>query len=312
MTKEDPDRTRVGPIPGLQDILTPSSRSGTGCLTLIQGDEADLGKHLILRDRAVVGRSSVCDLTIGDLKASREHCELSIREDGTYVIRDLGSTNGTQVGSSRVEAVLQLRDGDKIFIGETVLRFSLADDIDLKFAGQVGYLLGTDPLTGLQSKRTFDRAFELSLQAARRRGQPLAVLMMDLDGLKQINDAHGHLFGAYSIQETGKLIARVLGDRGRACRFGGDEFTAFLPGVSGAQGRAVAEAIRTALEAAGLEKDSVPLRPTISIGVAAHPSDGSDMSALVAAADEALYRAKAAGKNCVRGPRPAGSRAPGR
>lgn len=299
MPKDDPDKTRLGAFPGLAEYLKSQIESRTGCLTLIQGHEADLGKHLVLEERAVIGRSSECDLVIGDLKASRRHCEISARPDGGYVIRDLDSTNGTQVGSLSLEGTVALRDGDKIFIGETVLRFFLADDIDLGFAGQVGYLLGTDALTGLQSKRKFDHALELSLKVAERRGTCISVLMMDLDGLKRINDTHGHLFGAYSIQETGKLIARVLGERGEACRFGGDEFTAFLPRLDSERARAVAEEIRVALENAGLERDSVPLKPTLSIGVACFPDDATDLIPLIAAADEALYRAKTSGKNRV-------------
>lgn len=299
MTKHDPDKTRVGPIHGLADLLKAQEESRTACLTVIQGHEADLGKHLVLKEGAVIGRSSRCDLTIGDLKASRRHCEISARPDGTYLIEDLGSTNGTQVGSHTLDTAIPLRDGDKVFIGETVLRFFLADDIDLEFAGQVGYLLGTDALTGLQSKRRFDQALELSLRVATRRGECLSVLMMDLDGLKSINDTHGHLFGAYSIQETGKLIARILSGQGEACRFGGDEFTAFLPGRDAEAASAVAEAIREGLENAGLEKDSIPLKPTISIGVASFPRDGAELIQLIAAADEALYRAKAEGKNRV-------------
>jgi two-component system cell cycle response regulator len=299
MTKDDPDRTRVGGFPGLAEYLKSHVESRTGCLTLIQGHEADLGKHLVLQDRVVIGRSSECDLVIGDLQASRQHCEISVRADGSYAIRDLGSTNGTQVGTLPLEGSVSLRDGDKVFIGETVLRFFLADDIDLEFAGQVGYLLGTDALTGLQSKRKFDHRLELSLRVATRRGECLSVLMMDLDGLKRINDRHGHLFGAYSIQETGKLIARVLGKRGEACRFGGDEFTAFLPRHDARSAGIVAEEIRVELEGAGLEREAVPLKPTLSIGVASFPDDGTDLIQLIAAADEALYRAKASGKNRV-------------
>ncbi len=299
MGKDDPDETRVGAFPGLAEYLKSQIESRTGCLTLIQGHEADLGKHLVLKDRAVIGRSSKCDLVIGDLQASRQHCEISARPDGSYVARDLGSTNGTQVGSLPLEGTTPLRDGDKVFIGETALRFFLADDIDLEFAGQVGYLLGTDALTGLQSKRKFDHALELSLRVAANRGACLSVLMMDLDGLKRINDTHGHLFGAYSIQETGKLIARVLRERGEACRFGGDEFTAFLPRLDSESASVVAEEIRVELENAGLERDAVSLKPTISIGVASFPDDGTDLIQLVAAADEALYRAKASGKNRV-------------
>jgi diguanylate cyclase (GGDEF)-like protein len=300
MDSKDLDRTQLGPVPGLEEALGSHAETRTGSLTVIQGKGADLGKHLVLESRTVIGRASDCSLTIGDFQASRRHCEICCQEDGSYVIKDLGSTNGTRVAGQGVEGSLTLRDGDKVFVGETVLRFILADDLDLEFAGQVGHLLRTDPLTGLQSKRSFDHALEFALTDAARQDRSVAVLMMDLDGIKGINDTHGHLFGAYSIQQAGRLIARVLEGRGRACRFGGDEFTAFLPDVDRDAGARIAEEIRFGFQEAGLEKDGIPLKPTISIGVTAFPEDGTDLTSLIAAADEALYRAKADGKNLVR------------
>jgi len=160
-------------------------------------------------------------------------------------------------------------------------------------------LVNTDPLTGLPSKLRFDQALEFAMQDCGHSGLPLSMLMMDMDGLKKINDTHGHLFGAYAIGETGKVIARVMGGTGQACRFGGDEFSAFLPAYDVEAANTLAEQIRLAVENAGLEKDGILLKPTISIGVAAYPATGEKLLELVAAADEALYRAKAMGKNCV-------------
>lgn len=275
------------------------SQARKGCLTVIQGRADDLGKHLVLGRRAVVGRGTDCDLALKDFGASRRHCEIAAEGNAVFVVRDLGSTNGTRVGGATLKRPTPLRDGEKIRVGTTVLRFTLADEIDLQYAGQVGHLLTTDALTGLQSKRVFDDALEHALLAAGRLGHKLSLLMMDLDGIKAINDTNGHLFGAYAIQQAGKIIAGVLGTAGEACRFGGDEFTAFLPGMDRAAARVVAEQIRHSLEHAGLEKDSRSLEPTISIGVACFPDDAADLTNLTAAADEALYRAKAAGKNRV-------------
>jgi two-component system cell cycle response regulator len=179
------------------------------------------------------------------------------------------------------------------------VRFSFADELDEDFRAEIGLLVGTDPLTGLESKRRFDDALDFALQVARQEQQTLAVLMMDMDGVKQINDTHGHLFGAHVIGETGRIIARHLGPAGHASRFGGDEFSAYLPGLDKESALAAAEAIRVAIESAGMEKDGIALRPTISIGLAAFPEDAVEALELVASADAALYRAKDAGKNCV-------------
>ena len=101
------------------------------------------------------------------------------------------------------------------------------------------------------------------------------------------------------IGETGRLISRVLGSRGRACRFGGDEFSAFIPAGELDVACALGEEIRQAVESAGMEKEGIPLKPTISIGVASYPAAGSDLLQLISTADDALYRAKDRGKNCV-------------
>jgi len=198
-----------------------------------------------------------------------------------------------------VEEPVPLREGDKIYTGDTVLRFSLADEIDVGFQREVARMLATDPLTGLESKRSFDHRLEGALQGARRAGDELAMLMMDMDGIKGVNDTHGHLYGAHCIRTAGGLIGDVLGRSGHACRFGGDEFTAFLPGANKAAALAVAEKIRSAIDRAGMEKNGIALHPTISIGVASFPGDGENATDLTHAADMALYRAKKKGKNRV-------------
>ncbi len=277
-----------------------TTSSQKGCLTVIRGAGNDLGKHLTVEGQVVVGRAPRSGLQIQDLGTSWRHARVVPKEDGRFLLEDLGSTNGTRVNGVAVESPWVLRDGEKIFIGQTVVRFSLADDEDLCFHSEVSQLLSTDPLTGLESKRKFDDALDFSVQACRRKKAPLSLLMMDLDGIKQINDTHGHLFGAHAISEAGRLIGRLVGEKGHACRFGGDEFTVFLPDHDKEAGAELAEAIRTQLEEASIERKSIRLKPTISIGVAAFPGDGEAVLDLVAAADAALYDAKRAGKNCVR------------
>jgi diguanylate cyclase (GGDEF)-like protein len=260
---------------------------------------ADIGFHAFIEGRTVIGRNSNCTFPLHDLKVSGHHATITPNGDGEFVLEDLQSTNGTRVNGVPVAERRILQDGEKIFVGETVIRFSLADEFDIDFHSEVATLVGTDPLTDLPSKRRFDEELEFALQTAIRSNRSLAVLMMDMDGVKKINDTHGHIYGAYAIGQTGRTIANVLGSQGRACRFGGDEFSAFLPGYDLESACAVGERIRQAIETAGLEKDNVPLRPTISIGVACYPEVAGDMLTLVSIADAALYRAKALGKNCI-------------
>jgi diguanylate cyclase len=101
------------------------------------------------------------------------------------------------------------------------------------------------------------------------------------------------------IGESGRVIGQLLEGRGFASRFGGDEYIAALPGLGLEASCAVAEEIRRAIAAHPFERENVPLRPGISIGVAAFPENAGDAETLFQRADEALYRAKRAGKNQV-------------
>jgi diguanylate cyclase (GGDEF)-like protein len=124
--------------------------------------------------------------------------------------------------------------------------------------------------------------------------------MADIDGLKKINDAHGHLLGEFVVGEIGHIIGALHQGEGRsATRFGGDEYQAVLPDLSKEEAMEVAEEIRRRVESHAFERDGTTARTTISIGVASYPEDGTTRQELTHAADAALYRAKRAGGNAV-------------
>jgi diguanylate cyclase (GGDEF)-like protein len=269
-----------------------------GFLSVIRS-RADIGFHTFLDSKIVIGRHASCCFPLRDLKVSGQHASIAPTQDGDFIIEDLQSTNGTRIDGKLIIGQQKLRDGEKIIVGETVIRFSLADKFDIDFHSEVATLVGTDPLTDLPSKRRFDESLDFAIQTSSRQGIPLAVLMMDMDGVKQINDTHGHIYGAHVIGETGRLIASVIGSKGQACRFGGDEFSAFLPGLDLVAATSVGEKIRSVVERAGFKKNGISLCPTISIGVSSYPAFPAHSLSLISAADEALYRAKAQGKNRV-------------
>lgn len=159
-----------------------------------------------------------------------------------------------------------------------------------------------DGLTGLANRRRFDEALEVEFRRAQREARPLSLLMIDIDNFKALNDAHGHPAGDRVIRRLAGLLAGFAQRAGDvAARYGGEEFALLLPHTDSAQAEATAEQVRAAVAAPGtLTSDVIPI--TISIGVAA--TDNSRLSALpeglVQLADEALYAAKHAGKNCVR------------
>ena len=258
---------------------------------------ADVGKRIQVCGNAVVGRDPTAEIVLGDAGVSWHHARLENRGDAWAVV-DLGSTNGTVVRNQRcAEAVLA--PGDTIMLGHTLVRFELRDSLERAYDAELQRLIDVDDLSGLFVRRKFDRELATLVEAARGRGGPLGLLAMDMDGIKQINDTHGHLFGAYVIGETGHLIGRELSGRGIACRFGGDEFFAALPELDTAGAVEVARRILAEVNRHPYARGGIPLRPGISIGVASFPADAQDAESLFECADKALYRAKQTGRNRV-------------
>ena len=262
----------------------------------------DVGARAVLERSVEVGRDPSCELPLHDENVSWRHARIEDRGNGEWVVVDLGSTNGTLVDGHRCDGSL-LKPGSRVFLGTTVLELQ-QDALRDAQAAELERLLSIDDLSGLWVKRRFDTQLASNVAAVLAGDvQSLSVIVMDMDGVKEINDTHGHLMGAFVIGEAGHVIGRVIEKeaRGRAfaTRFGGDEFAAALSGVNKAGALAMAEVLRAAVAGHVYEKDGVRLHPGLSCGVATIPGDGVDAESLFKAADQAMYRAKRAGKNRV-------------
>jgi diguanylate cyclase (GGDEF)-like protein len=160
-----------------------------------------------------------------------------------------------------------------------------------------------DELTGVANRRRFDQALAAEWRRCARFGRPVAVIMADLDDFKRYNDTLGHPEGDRCLRRVAGAMAGVVSRPGDLfARYGGEEFTALLPETSSRAATSVAERMRAAVEALGMTQPGLdpPTLVTVSIGVASRvPADGDDAAEVVEAADEALYRAKAEGKNRV-------------
>lgn len=153
----------------------------------------------------------------------------------------------------------------------------------------------TDPLTGLFNRRFLQDYLPRELDRAVRRRAPVAVLMIDLDHFKQVNDSAGHAAGDAVLAQIGTLIKRHVRSSDIACRYGGEEFILVLPEATLASARRRAEQIRGSIERSRHELRGI----TASIGVALFPDHAVDHDTLTRAADEAMYESKARGRNCV-------------
>jgi diguanylate cyclase (GGDEF)-like protein len=156
-----------------------------------------------------------------------------------------------------------------------------------------------DTLSGLLNRRGFERLAALSLEHASRQGMPVALVIADLDHFKVVNDTYGHASGDRAIQAFASFLQSATRAGHIAARLGGEEFAIVLPGANLVAARLLAEGARSAFSALPINGLPAAARVTASFGVAELlPSEG--LSSLMARADEALYAAKKAGRDCVR------------
>jgi diguanylate cyclase (GGDEF)-like protein len=157
----------------------------------------------------------------------------------------------------------------------------------------------TDELTGLFNRRRFQEAMATEVERSKRFGQPVGLVLLDLDDFKNVNDTHGHQQGDLVLREVARVLRETSREIDEPARYGGEELAVVLPGTDLEGAYNLAERVRAGIEELALpllDGDGI-LNVTASFGVATLPGSADDMRDLVAAADEALYRAKRAGKN---------------
>lgn len=157
-----------------------------------------------------------------------------------------------------------------------------------------------DPLTNLFNRRYLQQTLERELAVAKRAGAPLPIIMMDIDYFKRLNDQFGHKVGDLTLANVADVLRQHARRSDITCRYGGEEFVVVLPSASFEVAMQRAEELRSRVEAVQRMINEEPIGVTLSLGVAAYPDHGDSADELLQAADMALYRAKAAGRNCVK------------
>ena len=256
-----------------------------------------VGQRILLEAPAIIGRDPEADLMLFDAEVDWHHARVEPR-DGGWMVLDLTGERRTEVNGMRVKQ-LMLTPDDQIILGGTVVRFEVHDPIEQAYDEAVLERLYKDDLTGLLARRKFDIELSGALDAAARNDETMAMLVLDVDRLKPINDMHGHIVGSRVISDVGALVRAVLQtrrlERALACRLGGDEFGVAVTGISPEDARELAEAIRRAVAETPFVHEAEPLRVRVSGGLAFYPRDGGTALELLRRADEALDRAKGAG-----------------
>jgi diguanylate cyclase (GGDEF)-like protein len=157
-----------------------------------------------------------------------------------------------------------------------------------------------DPVTGMFNRRYMLETCRREFARATRTGQDIAVLSIDVDHFKKFNDNHGHDAGDLVLRSVGNCLKSSFRDEDVPCRYGGEEFVVILPGTTLEQAKQRAENIRSSIEALSVRYlDRVLPRVTISVGLATFPTSGNTIESVLKVADDALYLAKANGRNRV-------------
>ncbi len=300
--KTVPDGHRTTPLIKLPQSSIPPPRDGKPklpVLVVLSGEQ--VGERVALQARTEIGRDRRCHLQLRDPLIAMQHVTIeetrsASRWNLTAHTGAMTKLHGSWVGSHETH---ELRAGDELQLGDTLIRLELHDEVEQEFDRIVVQRLQTDELTGLLSRRKFEQEFDALLEQSQG---GLVLVLLDIDGLKRVNDTHGHLAGASVISTTGRVIRRVLGSRGIGARLGGDELAValFLPPD---QALEAVEAMLEAVAFTPFEHEGARISVTISAGLAwgtaerVAESADSPRIAMMARADKALFEAKRRGGN---------------
>ena len=272
----------------------PPSRGA--CLVVINGER--LGQCIDLHDvPVVIGRAPNCDFQIEHKSVSRLHCKVW-HENAEFHVRDLGSTNQTFINRRPVDQA-RLADGDQLAVGDTVLKFVLRGSLEARYHEALYELATVDSLTQLYNRRKFREFLEAAVQRADETGAPLALLFVDLDHFKAINDRLGHSAGDEVLRGVAEALRGGMRPGDLAGRLGGEEFAIVMPDATLEQAMAHAETLRMTIGELRCEVAGALQRVTASMGVATWSPTMTDAAALMKQADLQLFRAKTAGRNRV-------------
>jgi two-component system, cell cycle response regulator len=298
-----PDMDRETPVLPVHTYVATGSRA---TLTLLTGMNAG---HLVSVDASsvTVGRGpDGGDFIVDDAGVSRRHARIARGPDGAFYLKDLGSTNGTFVGAARV-GVSPLRGGEIVQLGPTLLmRFAIVGPGEDSLHRRLYDSATHDPLTHTYNRKYFSDRLVVEIAQARRSSGEVALLIADVDSLKQVNDTFGHLAGDRVLCVIGGQIKRTVRAEDVLARYGG-EFIIVAPRTGLAEALSLGERIRRAVESLRMSARERSTRVTLSIGSAALgevPSNDESGVGLIALADGRLYRAKENGRNrvCTTGP----------
>jgi diguanylate cyclase (GGDEF)-like protein len=277
----------------------PAKPRGSACLVTIYGPGLG-GKWLLDRPETLIGRGSSCNLIVGLGDISRRHCRVLLRDE-QVLLEDLGSTNGTWLNDDMIESgvPVPLRSGDHINLGGVIFKMLEGGNIEAQYHEELYRTAIIDGLTQIPNRRYLTEFLEREMARAQRHSRPLALLLLDVDHFKSINDELGHVAGDCVLRELASCVRATVRSEGCFARYGGEEFALVLPETDLERAQLAAERVRGTVDVHEFRVGGRKVDVTVSVGVAVlRPSTLSPIQ-LFHEADERLYEAKHAGRNLV-------------
>lgn len=301
---EEPDILLVPTNPAIQLAKTQRVNAAARVaaerrtLTLLTGPTAGQVFVLTLPEH-LLGRGEVADIQVTDVDVSRRHARIFRDPDGTTMVEDLDSTNGTFVGGARVEAPRALASGVRVQLGPSCMfRYAITDDVDEELHRQMYESSSRDLLTRTFNRRYFIERLAAEVAHARRHSDELTLLSLEVDNLREIHDRHGHVLGDVLLRAVAGRVRRLIRLEDVFARMGNEEFAILARSINLEEASFLAERIRRSVAELEVPYDEVVLRTTVTFGIATLSeldAQAGDVE-LLAAAFGRLARARAEGK----------------
>ncbi|MCP4445934.1 MAG: diguanylate cyclase [Myxococcales bacterium] len=255
--------------------------------------------HKLDHKLTILGRSVDSNIRLIDDGISRHHCRVRVEAE-QVMVEDLASRNGTFCNGERFSHHV-LQDGDKLQLGQTtILKFSYHDHLEESFQKQMLESALRDGLTGTYNKRYFLDRLGSEIKFAVRHKDNLAIILMDLDKFKLVNDTYGHLAGDKVLTRFAQMVQHSIRNEDVFARYGGEEFAIITRSISRADVYHFADRLRQEASELTIEFDGARIPITVSMGIATIPEDSAEPpEQLIKSADDMLYEAKRGGRNRI-------------